>query len=155
MKVRILYMGKTAESDLGSQIKKYTSRISRYCELTEEVIPDLKKQPGTIELIAKKEGQLIMTKINAGDYIVLLHVKGKQLSSESFAAQLNKWMVSGKSKITFVIGGAYGFSSEIINRGDYLLSLSTMTFSHQLIRLIFAEQLYRAFTILRNEPYHH
>ena len=120
------------------------------------MLPDLKKpgrQPTAV--IAEKEGMMILDALNPGDYLVLLDEKGKAYSSEKFAEQLQKWMNAGTRNIVFVIGGAYGFSPVVYDRANQKISLSDMTFSHQLVRLIFVEQLYRAFTILRGEPYHH
>ena len=98
---------------------------------------------------------MILREINTSDYLVLLDDKGNDLTSTKFANKLQQWMLSGKKRLVFVVGGAYGFSQQVYDRGNEKLSLSRMTFSHQMVRLFFVEQLYRGYTILNNEPYHH
>ena len=156
MKITLIFTGKTSFGYLKSGIEDYLKRIKRYVSFEVKVIPDLKKtgrQPPAV--IAVKEGTLILDLVSPGDYLVLLDENGKSFSSEKFAEQVQKWMNAGTRNLIFLIGGAYGFSPEVYKRADQKISLSDMTFSHQLVRLIFAEQFYRALTILRGEPYHH
>ncbi|MFN3641285.1 MAG: 23S rRNA (pseudouridine(1915)-N(3))-methyltransferase RlmH, partial [Flavobacterium sp.] len=137
-------------------ITVYENRLSHYIKFDLEIIPDLKDAKNLSEEQQKsKEGQLILQKLNTGDHLILLDENGKNFSSEAFSEFLQKKMNSGLKTLVFVIGGPYGFSEEIYQKADGKISLSAMTFSHQMIRLFFVEQLYRAFTILRNEPYHH
>ena len=103
----------------------------------------------------KKEGALILKKIHPSDYLVLLDDKGKSFTSLKFSEKLQGWMLSGKKRLVFIVGGAYGLTDELYQRGDEILSLSRMTFSHQMVRLFFVEQIYRGYAILNNEPYHH
>ncbi len=155
MKIKLLQVGRTTEAELDTLIQKYGKRIGKYCDFKIEVIPDLKLKGTDKEVLMKKEGEAIIARLASNELVILLHVEGEELSSTGFSAQINQWMVGGRSRFVFVIGGAYGFSDEVLGRANYKLSLSSMTFSHQLVRVIFVEQLYRAFTILRNEPYHH
>lgn len=134
----------------------YTTRLKHYVKFELVELPGLKNTKNMSEKDQKtKEGELIMNQINSGDHVVLLDENGKQLSSVTFAEYLQKRMNSGTRNLVFVVGGPYGFDKGIYDRGDFELSLSSMTFSHQMIRLFFVEQVYRAFSILRNEPYHH
>ena len=156
MKITLVFTGKTSFGYLKTGIEDYLKRIKRYVPFDLKVLPDLKKtgkQPPA--LIAEKEGTMILDSLGTGDFLVLLDEAGKSYNSEMFAGQLQKWMNAGTRNIVFVIGGAYGFSPDVYNRADQKVSLSDMTFSHQLVRLVFTEQLYRAFTILNGEPYHH
>jgi len=155
MKITLLQTGKTRFGYLQEGINDYHKRISHYLPFEEITIPDLKntKNLGVPE-IKKKEGEMILKFIDKSVRLILLDERGKQEDSEKFAAFIVKNMNSGRD-IVFLIGGAYGFSEEVYSRADEKISLSKMTFSHQLVRLIFAEQLYRAMTIIRGEPYHH
>lgn len=156
MNIFILGIGKTDFSFVREGMSEYEKRVSRYNSCTINFIPDIKNQATlSFDEIKKKEGILLLNEIQSSDYVVLLDVKGKHYSSVTFADFINKRMVSGVKRVCFVIGGAYGFSDEVYARAQEKISLSSMTFSHQMVRLIFLEQLYRAFTILRNEPYHH
>ena len=119
-------------------------------------IPNIKKSQNLSKIeLAKKEGDLILKNIQKSDHLVLLDDKGKEYNSLKFSEKIQNWMLTSKKRIIFVVGGAYGFSKDIYHRADEKLSLSKMTFSHQMIRLFFIEQLYRGFSILNNEPYHH
>lgn len=121
-----------------------------------EFIPDLKKAKNLEEGLQKqKEGELILSRIQPSDFVVILDENGDQFSSEGFSEYLQKRMNSGLKQLVFIIGGPYGFSEEVYQRSNSKLSISKMTFSHQMVRLFFIEQLYRGFTILKNEPYHH
>jgi 23S rRNA (pseudouridine1915-N3)-methyltransferase len=134
----------------------YVKRLSFYTRFELEVIPDLKKAKNLSEAEQKqKEGELILNKISSTDVVILLDENGQQYSSENFADYLQKHMNSGIKNLVFVIGGPYGFAETVYQKCAGKVSLSKMTFSHQMIRLFFIEQLYRAHTILKNEPYHH
>lgn len=156
MTIKLICIGKTDDKLLELLISQYVKRLSFYTRFEIEIIPDLKKVKNLSELEQKqKEGALILNKVTAVDVLVLLDENGQQYSSESFSDYLQKHMNSGIKNLIFVIGGPYGFSDEIYKRANGTVSLSKMTFSHQMIRLFFIEQLYRAHTILKNEPYHH
>lgn len=155
MKIELWYIGKTAFPFIKEGIDEFSKRIGRYNSFSERCIPDVKsgkKVPPA--KIKKAEADKILNQLKSDDLLVLLDEKGKTYRSIQFANQLSKWMMLSKKRIIFLIGGAWGFDQEVYDRADYKLSLSEMTFSHQLIRLIFVEQLYRAFTILKNEKYH-
>jgi 23S rRNA (pseudouridine1915-N3)-methyltransferase len=156
MKTHLVMVGRTDEVWLSTGIDEYFRRIGRYVAFQDVVIQDVRKGKSMPEKIVKeKEGELILKKLSGGDILVLLDEKGKLHSSREFAAFMEKQMVGGVRNLFFVIGGAYGFSDDVYKRADFKVSLSKMTFSHQMVRLIFSEQLYRAMTILNNEPYHH
>ena len=156
MQIKLLAIGKTDNSQLQSLIDDYTKRLSYYIKFEFEIIPDLKKVKHLSEAQQKqKEGELILSKLNVSDVLILLDENGKQMDSVGFSNYLQKHMNSGIKQLVFIIGGPYGFSEEVYQKAQGKLSLSKMTFSHQMVRLFFIEQLYRGFTILRNEPYHH
>ncbi|MGB3343901.1 MAG: 23S rRNA (pseudouridine(1915)-N(3))-methyltransferase RlmH [Aequorivita sp.] len=156
MKITLLVIGKTDNNHLLSLMDDYTERLGFYISFEIEIIPDIKNSKNLSESIQKKlEGEEILKRITASESLILLDEKGKMYSSEGFSEFLQKKMNSGLKNLVFVIGGPYGFSEEIYKRANGKISLSSMTFSHQMARLFFIEQLYRAFTILRNEPYHH
>jgi len=156
MKIVLLTIGKTSEKYLIEGISQYQKRLKHYTQFEMLEIPNLKnaKNFSNAEII-KKEGELILKQLQNSDHLVLLDDKGKDFTSPKYAQKLQQWMLSGKKKVVFVVGGAYGFSEQVYKRGNEKISLSKMTFSHQIVRLFFVEQLYRAFTILNNEPYHH
>lgn len=156
MQIQLIAIGKTDDKQLQTLIAGYQKRLKRYIKFNFEIIPDIKQAKHLSEAQQKeKEGHLILSKIQPSDILVLLDENGKQMNSVAFANDLQKYMNSGIKTLTFVIGGPYGFSETVYNRADTKIGLSQMTFSHQMIRLFFIEQLYRGFTILRNEPYHH
>lgn len=156
MNIKLLTVGKTDNQHLNELINEYVKRLGFYVNFDFEVIPDIKNAKNLTETQQKeKEGELILKKVQPTDILVLLDEHGKQHTSIEFSAYLQKRMSAGTKQLVFVIGGPYGFSEEIYKKSDGNISLSKMTFSHQMIRLFFIEQLYRAFTILRNEPYHH
>lgn len=156
MQIKLLAIGKTDNSQLQSLIDDYTKRLSYYIKFEFEIIPDLKKVKHLSEAQQKqKEGELILSKLNVSDVLILLDENGKQMDSVGFSNYLQKHMNSGIKQLVFIIGGPYGFSEEVYQKAQGKLSLSKMTFSHQMVRLFFIEQLYRGCTILRNEPYHH
>lgn len=156
MQFVFLVVGKTNEKYLTQGIAEYHKRLQKYISFKEEVIPELKRQKGLSELELKtKEGQEILSRLKTSDLVTLLDENGKSFSSVQFAQHLQKRMNAGYKRIVFVVGGPYGFSDEVYSRANEKIALSKMTFSHQMVRLFFTEQIYRAFTILRNEPYHH
>jgi len=156
MQIKLLAIGKTDNKQLLQLIEEYTKRLGFYIKFSIEIIPDIKNSKNLSETQQKqKEGELILRQINSTDALILLDENGKQLDSVEFSNYLQKHMNSGIKQLVFVIGGPYGFSQEVYNNAKGKLSLSKMTFSHQMVRLFFIEQLYRGFTILKNEPYHH
>lgn len=156
MTIKLLTIGKTDSKALQSLIEDYQKRLNFYIKFNLEIIPDIKNTKNLSEEQQKqKEGELILNSINPTDVLILLDENGKQLDSIGFSKYLQKHMNSGIKQLVFVIGGPYGFSEGVYNKAHGKLSLSKMTFSHQMVRLFVIEQLYRGFTILRNEPYHH
>ena len=156
MNIRLLAIGKTDNKNLQILIDEYTKRLSFYIKFDLEVIPDIKNVKNLSENQQKeKEGELILSKLSATDQLILLDENGKSFSSVGFSDYLQKKMNAGIKTLVFVIGGPYGFSEEVYQKSQGKISLSEMTFSHQMVRLFFIEQLYRGFTILKNEPYHH
>lgn len=156
MKIKLLVIGKTDNKNLLQLINEYQNRLQHYIKFDLEVIPDLKNAKNLSEQQQKeKEGALILSKLNSSDFLILLDEKGKEFRSLNFADFLQKKMNSGIKQLVLVVGGPYGFSDKVYEKSQSKISLSKMTFSHQMIRLFVVEQLYRAFTILRNEPYHH
>lgn len=156
MTIKLISIGKTDRKELQLLIDIYVKRLGHYIKFEFEVIPDIKNVKNLSEAQQKqKEGELILSKISNTDVLVLLDENGKQYVSVEFANYLQKHMNSGIKQLVFVIGGPYGFSDDVYQKARGKVSLSKMTFSHQMIRLFFIEQLYRGFTILRHEPYHH
>jgi len=156
MTIQLITIGKTDNKQLTSLIDDYIKRLGYYIKFSLDIIPDIKNSKNLSEVQQKqKEGELILKKISTTDTLILLDENGKQFDSVDFSSYLQKHMNSGIKQLVFVIGGPYGFSEAVYKKSNGKLSLSKMTFSHQMIRLFFIEQLYRGFTILRNEPYHH
>lgn len=156
MQVRLVVVGKTIKKYLIEGEEEYHKRLKHYVRFEEVVIPELKNAKNFSEPeIKEKEGELILSKVETSDFLVLLDEKGKEYDSVGFSDFLQKQLNSGVKRVTFVVGGAYGFSEAVYARCNQKIGLSKMTFSHQMVRLIFKEQLYRGFTILKNEPYHH
>jgi 23S rRNA (pseudouridine1915-N3)-methyltransferase len=156
MKITLLLIGKTDAKYLIDAIEEYKNRLEHYIPFEIHIIPDLKNTKSmTMEMQKEKEGELIIKNLLPGDYIVLLDENGKEYTSVQFASYIEKKSYSVSKRLVFIIGGPYGFSPAIYDKASEKISLSKMTFSHQMIRLIFVEQLYRAMTILNNEPYHH
>ena len=155
MNIKLIAIGKTDNKNLQSLIDEYQKRLSFYIKFDLDVIPDIKNVKNLSESQQKeKEGELILAKIMPTDQLILLDEKGKNFSSIGFSEDLQKKMNSGVKTLVFVIGGPYGFSDAVYAKANGKTSLSLMTFSHQMVRLFFIEQLYRGFTILKNEPYH-
>jgi 23S rRNA (pseudouridine1915-N3)-methyltransferase len=156
MNIKLIAIGKTDNKNLQSLIDEYTKRLSFYIKFDLETIADIKNVKNLSESQQKeKEGELILSKITPNDQLILLDENGKTFSSIGFSEELQKKMNSGIKTLVFVIGGPYGFSETVYAKSSGKISLSLMTFSHQMVRLFFIEQLYRGFTILKNEPYHH
>ena len=156
MKITLLTIGKTEDKYLTEGIGIYLKRLKHYIPFKITEIPDLKNTKGlSREQQKSKESELIFKNINSTDHVILLDENGKELTSIEFSGLLNKKMVGGLQHLVFIVGGPYGFDQDLYDRCNDKISLSKMTFSHQMIRLFFAEQLYRAFTILKGEPYHH
>ena len=156
MQITLLAIGKTDDKRLVQLIEDYQKRLKHYIKFELEIIPDLKNTKNLSEKEQQeREGALILKKLQPTDQLIVLDEKGHQFRSIEFSRFLQKKLNSGLKRIVFVIGGPYGFSEAVYQRSQGKVSLSKMTFSHQMIRLFFVEQLYRAFTILKNEPYHH
>ena len=156
MKIKLIVIGKTKSKFLLDGENEYVKRLKHYCKFSELIISDI-KNGGKLSKkeLKEKEGNLVLGSIKNNDYVILLDDKGLTLSSIGFAELLNKKMVLSTSELVFIVGGAFGFSESVYKRANTKLSLSKMTFSHQMVRIIFKEQLYRAFTILKGEKYHH
>lgn len=156
MKITLLTIGKTEDKYLNEGIDIYLKRLKHYVTFRILELPELKNTKSLSQEQQKiRESELIFKNIQSTDYVVLLDENGKEFSSRGFSVFLNKKMVGGLQHLVFIVGGPYGFSDEVYSRSNDKISLSQMTFSHQMIRLLFSEQLYRAFTILKGEPYHH
>ena len=156
MNIKLIAIGKTDNKSLQSLIDDYTKRLSFYIKFDLDIIPDIKNVKNLSESQQKeKEGELILSKISPTDNLILLDENGKSFTSIDFSTELQKKMNAGIKTLVFVIGGPYGLSDTVYAKANGKISLSQMTFSHQMVRLFFIEQVYRGFTILKNEPYHH
>jgi 23S rRNA (pseudouridine1915-N3)-methyltransferase len=156
VKVKLLLIGKTNKSFLIEGENEYLKRIQHYIKLERIELQDIKNQKHlTIDQIKSNEGRLFLEKIKNEDFVILLDEKGQQMTSKELSLFINEKALNASKNIVFIIGGAYGFSSELYERSNYKLGLSKMTFSHQMVRMIFLEQIYRAMSILKGEPYHH
>ena len=156
MQVELIVIGKTNATYLQTGIQEYVDRLKHYLPFKLTIIPDIKNAKSlSQDLLKSKEGDLILKMIDKSDVLVLLDENGKTFSSVEFSKYIQNHMLAGRKRVLFVIGGAYGFSQEVYQRANGKVGLSKMTFSHQMVRLIFVEQLYRAMTILKGEPYHH
>ena len=158
MKITILTVGKIKEKYLKDAIAEYAKRLSRYCKLEIVEVADEKTIENASQVletqIRDKEAERLMKYIREDAYVITLEIKGKQLTSEELSEKINQLGIQGKSHIIFVIGGSIGLGDEILNRSDYALSFSKMTFPHQLMRVILLEQIYRSYRIINGEPYH-
>lgn len=158
MKITVITVGKIKEKYFVDAIAEYSKRLSRYCKLEIIQVADEKTPDGASEAlemqIKDKEGERILANIKDGSFVVALAIEGQMLDSEELARKIEKWGVSGISQIVFVIGGSLGLSKAVLNRADYKLSFSKMTFPHQLMRVVLLEQIYRSYRIISNEPYH-
>lgn len=156
MKIAIIAVGKTSTDYVARGVDEFIKRSNRYISVELSVIPDIKTSKALTEESQKQqEGKAILAAMQPGDIVILLDEHGKELTSREFSALIERRMVQGIKRLVFVIGGPYGFSKEVYDRADSKLSLSRMTFTHEMVRLFFTEQIYRAMTIMRGEPYHH
>jgi 23S rRNA (pseudouridine1915-N3)-methyltransferase len=156
MDIKLIAVGKTDKTELDQLIKSYQNRLMHYVRFSFEIIPDLKNSKNLSKRLQKEEeGKLILSKISNSDRLILLDENGQEMNSVGFSDFLQKQMTSGLKRLVLVIGGPYGFSEDVYKKASSKLALSKMTFSHQMVRLFIIEQLYRSFTILKNEPYHH
>ena len=156
MDLKLVTVGKTDVKWVKEGLDLYVSRLRHYAPFTLVEIPQLKNVSAfTQEQIREKEGELILKQVTPGDSVILLDERGKEYRSVEWAEWIRQRLARGGKGLVFVIGGAYGFSQAVYDRAEGMISLSRMTFSHQMVRTVFAEQLYRAFTIIRGEPYHH
>ena len=154
MKIEVWAIGKTSEKYLDEGVAIFEKRLKNYLPFTWTVLPDVRVKSPDAQQVKKEEGKLVLSKLNPDDLLVLLDEKGQELSSVELARWMERRLAASHRRIIFLIGGAYGFSPELYARAQEQLSLSRLTFSHQMVRLFLLEQLYRAMTILRNEPYH-
>ena len=156
MEIKLIAIGKTDRTELDQLINSYQKRLIHYVRFSFEIIPDIKNSKNLSEKLQKEEeGKLILSKLSNSDRLILLDENGKEMNSVGFSEFLQKLMNSGLKRLVLVIGGPYGFSDAVYKKASGKLALSKMTFSHQMVRLFIIEQLYRSFTILKNEPYHH
>ena len=156
MEITLIVIGKTNAKYLIEGLDEYTRRLKHYITYNINILPDIKNTKNLTEEQQKEtEGKLILNALKPGDFLVLLDERGKEFSSMQFSDYLQRKMNSGLRRLVFVVGGPYGFSKDVYNKADEKLSLSKMTVSHEMIRLFFTEQIYRAMTIIRGEPYHH
>ena len=156
MNIVLLTIGKTADKYLIAGLKNYKSRLKHYMPFELIEIPNIKKRHNLSKVeIKKKEEKMFLQYIKSTDYVILLDENGKEFSSIQFSKKLQSWLNNGKKRLLFIVGGSYGFSDDIDIKFSEKISLSRMTFSHQMVRLFFTEQLYRAFSIIKNESYHH
>ncbi len=156
MNIDLIVVGKTDSKEVDALVEMYSKRIGHYVRFGITYLPDVRNTRKLSEAQQKTaEGEAILRQVGDGDWVALLDERGEQMRSVEFAASVQKRMNSGLRRLVFVIGGPYGFSDAVYDRADSMLSLSPMTFSHQIVRAIFTEQLYRAFTIIKGEPYHH
>jgi 23S rRNA (pseudouridine1915-N3)-methyltransferase len=156
MKIILLQTGKTTEKYISEGVEEYAGRIRKYNPFEIITLADLRNTKSMPAAEQKaREGRKILESVNADDFIIVLDEKGKEFSTSEFAVQMGKIFLQSKKRIVFVIGGPYGFSADVYNRADMKLSLSRLTFTHQMVRLLFAEQLYRIFTVIKGDPYHH
>ncbi len=156
MKIVLIQTGKTTDSNIAAGVEDYSKRISRYTSFDIITVPDLKNTKNMpAEEQKQKEAEKVIPNIMNDDFLIILDEKGKEFTTREFSAQLEKLFMMSRKRIVFLIGGPYGFSDSIYKRADMKLSLSKMTFSHQVVRLLFTEQLYRAFSVIKGDPYHH
>jgi 23S rRNA (pseudouridine1915-N3)-methyltransferase len=156
MKIVLLQTGKTTDRSVAGIINLYSSRINKYSVFDIITIPELKNTKNmSVTEQKNKEGKKVLQSVSMEDYVILLDERGKEMRTIEFSAFMEKIFMYPRKRIVFIIGGPWGFSDEIYGRADYKISLSKMTFPHQMVRLLFLEQLYRVFTIIKGEPYHH
>lgn len=156
MDIELMTVGKTTSKVISQGIEEYVKRLRRYIPYSINMLPDV-KNAGKLKPVLQKEseGEMILSKLSMSDYVVLLDERGKEYTSVEFASFIERQMVAGRKRVVFIVGGPYGFSDAVYERADTEVSLSKMTFNHEMVRLFFTEQVYRAMTILKGEPYHH
>ena len=158
MKITLVTVGKIKEKYLEQAIAEYSKRRARYCKLEILQVADEKTpegaSPAVVEQIKEKEGERILSQVRDGSFVIALAIEGKMMSSEELAQKMDRLAVEGTSQITFIIGGSLGLSRKVLERADFLLSFSKMTFPHQLMRVILLEQIYRSYRIITGQPYH-
>ncbi len=158
MNIKIISVGKIKEKYYQDAIKEYSKRLSKYCNLKITEVSDEKTKENAsdkeIDLILAKEKERLINNIKDNEYVIALDIRGKKLDSVEFSEKLNKLAIFGKSNVDFIIGGSMGLHKEVLDRADFKLSFSDMTFPHQLMRVVLLEQIYRAYRIINNEPYH-
>ena len=156
MEICVVSVGKISSKWIQEGIDLFESRISRYVKFSSVIIPDVKNSKSMpVENLKEEEGKLIVTNLTSSDFVVLMDEKGKEHTSRGFAEWVQKQMNTGRKRLVLVIGGPYGFSQEVYSRADSMIALSKMTFTHEMAKLLLSEQIYRAMTILKGEPYHH
>jgi 23S rRNA (pseudouridine1915-N3)-methyltransferase len=156
MKITLMVVGRTTSANLRAGIEEYTKRINRYIPFDIVELPDVKTSRKLTEEKQKEaEGEMMLSRIQSADYVVLLDERGKEMTSREFSQTLERKAQTVAKQLYFIVGGPYGFSPAVYARANEKMSLSKMTFPHEMVRLFFTEQLYRAYTIQRNEPYHH
>lgn len=156
MEISLISVGKVSLKWVEEALKQYEIRIPKYIKYSNRIIPDIKNSRNlNKESQKEEEGKLILSSITPSDFVVIMDERGNEFTSREFADFIQKQMNSGRKRLTFVVGGPYGFSEEIYQRADYKIALSKMTFTHEMARLILTEQIYRGLTILKGEPYHH
>ena len=156
MDITLITVGKTTTPYIQTGIDEYCKRLKRYVPFSIKSLPDIKNSRKLTESQQKEEeGKIILGELSVSDYVVLLDERGEMFTSRGFSDFLQKGMSGGKKRMVFIVGGPYGFSPQVYSRANFLLSFSKMTFSHEMIRLFFTEQIYRGMTILKGEPYHH
>jgi 23S rRNA (pseudouridine1915-N3)-methyltransferase len=156
MKIALLQTGKTTDKHIFELAELYISRIKKYSVFDVITLPELRNTKNMpVHEQTSREGKRLIHSLNTGDYVVILDERGKEVRTTEFSSWLGKTIMLPHKRLVFIIGGPWGFSEDVYQRGDFRLSLSKMTFPHQLVRLLFLEQMYRAFTIIRGEPYHH
>lgn len=156
MKIVLIAVGKTATPYIAAAVEEFVKRVNRYVPMEVQIVPDIRAAKGLTEEVQKqREGQGILAALQPGDFVTLLDERGRELTSREFSDSIERRMVQGLKRLVFVIGGPYGFAQAVYDRADSKLSLSRMTFTHEMVRLFFTEQVYRAMTIMRGEPYHH
>ena len=156
MKIVLMTVGKTTTEYLRKGIEMYTARINRYMQFELNELPDIRNTKSLTEAQQKeREGELILSALQPSDAVVLLDERGREMTSREFADEIDRYGIRGTKRLVYIVGGPYGFSGKVYDRANAKLSLSRMTYPHEMVRLFFTEQIYRAMTILRGEPYHH
>lgn len=156
MEICILSVGKINSPWIQQGIEQYESRLNKYIKISKVIIPDLKNAKSlSVETLKEEEGKLIINNLAPSDYVIILDEKGREFSSREFAQWMQKQMNSGRKRIVLIIGGPFGFSDDVYSRANFKIALSEMTFTHEMAKLLLTEQIYRAMTILKGEPYHH